>query len=58
MIVITLISYYGSFGLHKVIIFPIDTIIAAIVTLIFHYWAVYSAFRTKAVDQIMEEMKK
>lgn len=58
MIVITILSYYGSFGLHKVISFPMDTVIAAIVTLIFHYWAVYSAFRTKAIDQIIEEMKK
>ncbi|ADN51855.1 APC family permease [Vulcanisaeta distributa] len=58
MIVITVLSYYGSFGLHKVIPFPVDTVIAAVVTLIFHYWAVYSAFRTKAIDQIIEEMKK
>lgn len=58
MIVITILSYYGSFGLHKVISFPIDTVIAAIVTLIFHYWAVYSAFRTKAIDQVIGEMKK
>lgn len=58
MLVITLLSYYGSFGLHKVVAFPIDTVIAAIITLAFHYWAVYSGFRTRALDQIAEELKR
>ena len=53
MLAITILSYYGIFGLHKIIQFPWDTIIAVVVTLIFYYWAVFSAFRTKAIDQIL-----
>jgi amino acid transporter len=53
MLAITILSYYGIFGLHKFIQFPWDTIIAVVVTLIFYYWAVFSAFRTKAIDQIL-----
>lgn len=53
MLAITILSYYGVFGLHRIIPFPWDTVIAVIVTLAFYYWAVFSAFRTKAIDQIL-----
>ncbi|MGC8542304.1 MAG: APC family permease, partial [Vulcanisaeta sp.] len=53
MLIMMILSYYGNFGLHKLIMFPWDTVIAIIITLAFHYWAVSSAFRTKAVDQIL-----
>jgi Gamma-aminobutyrate permease and related permeases len=53
MFVMAVLSYYGVFGPRKLIAFPWDTVIAIVVTLAFHYWAVFSAFRTKAVDQIL-----
>jgi len=53
MFVMAVLSYYGVFGPRKLIPFPWDTVIAIVVTLAFHYWAVFSAFRTKAIDQIL-----
>jgi len=53
MFVMAVLSYYGVFGPRKLIAFPWDTVIAIVVTLAFHYWAAFSAFRTKAVDQIL-----
>ena len=53
MFVMTVLSYYGVFGPRKLVPFPWDTVIAIVVTLAFHYWAVFSAFRTKAVNQIL-----
>ncbi len=53
IIVITALSYYGVFGPRGLIPFPWDTVIAVVVTLAFHYWAVLSAFRTKAIDQAL-----
>ena len=53
IIVITALSYYGVFGPRGLIPFPWDTVIAVAVTLAFHYWAVLSAFRTKAIDQAL-----
>ena len=53
MFVMAVLSYYGVFGPRKLIAFPWDTVIAIVVTLAFHYWAVFSAFRTKAIDQIL-----
>jgi amino acid transporter len=53
VIVITALSYYGVFGPRGLIPFPWDTVIAVVVTLAFHYWAVLSAFRTKAIDQAL-----
>jgi len=43
----------GVFGPRKLIAFPWDTVIAIVVTLAFHCWAVFSAFRTKAIDQML-----
>ena len=53
MFVMAVLSYYGVFGPRKLIAFPWDTVIAIVVTLAFHCWAVFSAFRTKAIDQIL-----
>ena len=55
---IYLLSYFGSFGLNPVIQFPYDTIVAAIVILAFHYWAVHSGFRTEAIEEIIEQTKE
>ena len=48
ILVMMVLSYYGAFGLRRIMIFPWDTVIVIIVTLAFHYWAVFNAFRTKA----------
>lgn len=57
MFIIYLISYFGAFGLNTVIPFPYDTLLAVLVTLGFHYWAVRSTIRTKAIDEIIEATK-
>jgi len=59
LLAIYILSYFGNFGLSPtpVIPFPEDTIIAAIVILIFHYFAVRSGFRTEAIEEIIEETK-
>jgi Amino acid transporters len=56
--VMSIISYFGGFGLNPVIPFPEDTIVAAIVTLAAHYGAVYSGFRTQAIEDILEETRE
>jgi len=58
LLIIYLLSYFGAFGLNTVIPFPWDTIIAAIITLGFHFWAVHSGFRTEAIEEIIEEQKR
>jgi len=52
------LSYFGSFGLYAAIPFPEDTLIAAIMILAFYFWAVYSGFRTEAIEEIIEETKE
>ncbi|BBG24305.1 APC family permease [Sulfuracidifex tepidarius] len=49
-----ILSYFGSFGLFKVITFPTDVIAAALLTLGAHYAAVTSSMRTRAIDEIIE----
>ncbi|MEL9970028.1 APC family permease [Metallosphaera sp.] len=56
--VMLVISYFGGFGLNPVIPFPEDTIVAAVVTLAAHYGAVYSGFRTQAIQDIIEETRE
>lgn len=55
---IFILSYFGSSGPAPVIPFPYDVIAAAILFLIFHYAAVYSGFRTEAIEEIIEETKE
>lgn len=47
-----LLSYLGGFGPAKLIPFPEDTIVIGIVTLIFHYLAVKSGIKTKALEEL------
>ncbi|BBG22947.1 hypothetical protein IC006_0231 [Sulfuracidifex tepidarius] len=53
------ISFFGGFGplSTPLIPFPEDTIVAAIVGLIFHYGGVKSAFRTEEIERIIEEQR-
>ena len=55
ILAIYILSYFGGFGLNPVIRFPYDTIAAAIVVLIFYFWAVRSGFRTQAIEEIIEQ---
>ncbi len=52
-------SFFGGFGplSSPLIPFPEDTIVAAIVGLIFHFAAVRSAFRTEEIERIIEEQE-
>ncbi|QGR20434.1 APC family permease [Stygiolobus azoricus] len=52
---IYILSYIGPFGLNTIIPFPEDTIIAAVVILLFYFAAVYSGFRTEAIEEILSE---
>jgi len=58
ILAIYILSYFGGFGLYTVIPFPYDTIAAAIVVLIFYFWAVRSGFRTEAIEEIIEETQE
>jgi len=51
------LSYFGGFGPYTIIPFPEDTLVA-IVILAFYFWAVHSGFRTEAINEIIEEIKK
>ncbi|AWR96852.1 amino acid permease [Acidianus sulfidivorans JP7] len=51
------LSYFGSFGLDVIIPFPEDLIALSIVGLVFHYIAVRSGIRTKAIEEIIESTK-
>jgi amino acid transporter len=51
------LSYFGSFGLDVLIPFPQDLIILIIIGLAFHYIAVKSGIRTKAIEEIIDNMK-
>jgi len=62
LLAIYILSYFGQFGLiaqvaQPPIPFPWDTVIAAIVILGFHYWAVNSGYRTEAIEEIIEETR-
>ncbi|PVU74722.1 amino acid permease [Acidianus hospitalis] len=46
------LSYLGGFGPANLIPFPEDTIVIGIVTLIFHYLAVKSGIKTKALEEL------
>lgn len=52
-----IMSYFGSLGPDPGIPFPYDAIIAFLVYVGFHYAAVYSGFRTEAIDEIVNESK-
>ncbi|WP_338025982.1 APC family permease [Acidianus manzaensis] len=46
------LSYFGGFGPGKVIPFPEDTIVIAVVVLVFHFLAVKSGIKTKALEEL------
>ncbi|MDH2900754.1 MAG: hypothetical protein PXY39_07255 [archaeon] len=54
---IYLLSFYGSFGVDTLsfLSFPTDTIIAAVIVLVFHYLAVYTGFRTDSIEEVSRE---
>jgi amino acid transporter len=52
------ISYFGGFGLYVLIPFPWDTIVAILLGLGIHYFAVKSSIRTKAIDEIIQSSSK
>ncbi len=54
LVAMYVLSYFGSFGLYKVITFPTDVVLAAVLTLIAHYSAVSSSMRTRSIDEIVE----
>lgn len=58
IIAIYVLSYFGGFGLDTVIPFPLDTVVAALIILLFYFWAVNSGFRTQAIEEILEETKE
>ncbi len=54
-------SYFGGFGPYGTsapIPFPLDTIVAAVDILVFHYLAVRSGIRTEAIEDIIEETRE
>lgn len=51
------LSYFGSFGLDVLIPFPEDLIVLVIIGLFFHYIAVKSGIKTKAIEEIIDNMK-
>ncbi|BDB97955.1 APC family permease [Saccharolobus caldissimus] len=58
ILVVYVISFFGGFGplgSSAPIPFPYDTIVAAIIGLIFHYLAVRSGFRTDEIESIIKE---
>ncbi|WP_048054392.1 APC family permease [Sulfolobus acidocaldarius] len=55
--IVMTISYFGGFGLDAIIPFPEDTIVAAIIILIFHFLAVRSGLRTEAIEEIISTTK-
>lgn len=55
LITIYSLSYIGPFGPYTLIPFPWDTIIAAVVILLFYISAVNSGFRTEAIEEILSE---
>jgi hypothetical protein len=58
ILLMTVLSYFGSFGLNPIIPFPTDTVVAAVLTLGAHYGAVYTGFRTQAIEDVLEELKQ
>ncbi|MEM3516015.1 MAG: amino acid permease, partial [Saccharolobus sp.] len=58
ILVIYVLSFFGGFGplgTSAPIPFPYDTIVAAIIGLVFHYAAVYSGFRTEEIENIVKD---
>jgi len=58
LIAIYVLSYFGGFGLNPVIPFPTDTLVAAVVILAFYFAAVYSGFKTEALEEILNETRE
>ncbi|MEM3221877.1 MAG: amino acid permease, partial [Saccharolobus sp.] len=58
ILVIYVLSFFGGFGplgTSAPIPFPYDTVVAAIIGLIFHYAAAYSGFRTEEIENIVKD---
>ncbi|AWR93736.1 APC family permease [Acidianus brierleyi] len=51
------LSYFGSFGLDVLIPFPQDLMVLIVIGLFFHYIAVKSGIKTKAIEEIIDNMK-
>ncbi|AAK42098.1 APC family permease [Saccharolobus solfataricus] len=56
--IISYLSEFGPLGSSAPIEFPYDIAIISIVGLIFHYLAVLSGFRTKEIEEIIEDQKE
>ncbi|QXJ35712.1 APC family permease [Saccharolobus shibatae] len=56
--IISYLSEFGPSGNSAPIRFPYDIVIVSIIGIIFHYLAVLSGFRTKEIEEIVEDQKE
>ncbi|QGA54127.1 amino acid permease [Sulfolobus sp. E5-1-F] len=56
--IISYLSEFGPLGNSALITFPYDIIIISTIGIIFHYIAVLSGFRTREIEEIIEDQKE
>jgi len=53
ILAVYILSFFGAFGFNTVIPFPYDTVVAAVVGLVFYFAATYSGFKTEEIEDIV-----